>query len=160
VRTGDICLHCNDTVFWDGIVEMLRAAATQAGLTLKLHAEAQTDAQRDFFTGRYPGLTYGSAMRGGHEKSMVETACQFLTTDLLVTTGSSLPVMIAAFGQHHRPLVFEDVRKEAVPFKHALGLEHHLPESEAVWLHKGRLQTVGVDAVAAMIKAALAHANP
>jgi len=45
--------------------------------------------------------------------SLRDTVCRFLTADVLVTDGSSLPVFASAFAPPRRPVVLEEARKEA-----------------------------------------------
>ena len=45
--------------------------------------------------------------------SLIDTICNFLTSDILITDGSSL-VYVAAFAPFNNPLIIEEERKEAI----------------------------------------------
>jgi hypothetical protein len=55
-------------------------------------------------------------------REIVDSVCSFLSADVLVTSGSSMAV-VAAFASHEdKPVIFEEVRKEAR--KEALGFKN------------------------------------
>lgn len=89
---------------------------------------------------------YGGRSTFFIHRPIIETVCRMLTTDILITSGSSL-AYVAAISKGQLPLVMEEMRKEALPqFSHIWGggaairesLHHVFNEDEAVLLRNGR----------------------
>ena len=71
---------------------------------------------------------------------MINLTCNFLTADILVATGSSLPVFIAAFAPPWKPIVFEEERKEIVLYGPGSSFPRHFYDDRmAVLLKDGML---------------------
>jgi hypothetical protein len=130
VRTGDVCTHCSSVSYYTQLHARLAKAA---GKPLRLFFESQHDVA---FLRAEP--TFANA-EFSHKHSMLESTCLFLTADVLVTSGSSLPIFISAFAPPWHPIVIEESRKE-VNF-HWVGDErqftHFYKDSEAVRMWNG-----------------------
>jgi hypothetical protein len=129
VRAGDICLHC-DPQYYTSLYARLMTAAPELLAANQLAFESQGTI--DFLRNHD---TFRSAMFFS-KSSVVESVCRFLTSDILITSGSSLPAFVAAFAPPWSPIVLEERRKEAsVGSKMA---HHFFNEDEAVLLEDGQ----------------------
>jgi len=131
LRNGDICLHCDDaneyvTRIYDALLGSPTFAANHDiyfESSVEMHAislQVAAHANFHYFV----------------NASLVETVCRFLTSDVLITSGSSLPVMVAAFSRPWYPIVIEEQRKEAAWVPHIQ--KHMLPAESAFQMADGR----------------------
>jgi hypothetical protein len=130
VRAGDICLHCDDPQYYTSLYARLMTASPEllASHQLVFESQGTIDFLRNHDTFKH--ATFNSS------PSVVESVCRFLTSDILITSGSSLPAFVAAFAPPWSPIVLEERRKEAsVGDKMA---HHFFNEDEAVLLEDGR----------------------
>ena len=148
VRTGDICLHCRDRKLFQNTVETLqralqppawsrdgrlqpaiaRAAVTVVSQT-PLPAALRSTLER---AGRGVGRDFLFDFRA--DLSLLDAICLFLQADILITSGSSFPVFVAAFGS---PVVLEEQRKEVAVVKNDMQRHFLGPEDGAVLLTDG-----------------------
>lgn len=127
VRTGDICLHCGDESYFDRVHKMLEESL--AGHKYKIFFEAQD--QVDFLKVDFPTAQYNI------ESSLTETICNFITADILITSGSSLAPLVAAIGgMPWKPIIFEEKQKELPPFPPRLK-HHYFSNIEAILMDDG-----------------------
>eukprot|EP01036_Dinobryon_divergens_P023414 gene23414-31758_t len=138
VRSGDLCIRCKDTGFFDSLVHLIRTAVQSKAQTL-LHFESASNLSEIM-------EHYGSHASFFINRPIIESVCRMITTDILVTSGSSL-AYVAAISNTQLPLIMEEMRKEAQPQFHATfgggdsiseSLRHVFNEDEAVLLINGR----------------------
>ena len=104
VRTGDICLRCSDTVFFNNVKAFLRI------VTLNVPSQNIIVHQRDerisaIFNASRDTILYA-------DKNPENAVKLFLNADILVVTGSSFPAMVAWLTPLHQPLVLLSEKKE------------------------------------------------
>jgi hypothetical protein len=130
VRTGDICLRCKDVAYYERVVGFVqRAVASGAMLRIRFESEHRLPALRAAF----PTAEFT-------QSSIMGAVCGFLTSDVLVTPGSSFSPYVAAFAPPWKPVVFEERRKEVGLMEQWLKLpvsRHFFTEKEAVLMEDG-----------------------
>lgn len=112
VRTGDVCLRCEDggAYFAALLARLLAASPTLAKRhRLVVHSQKPLDSLGDAAKAAFANATIAI------NATLPATVCAFLTADVLIATGSSLPSAVAAFAPRWAPLVVEERRKEATP---------------------------------------------
>ena len=112
VRTGDVCLRCEDggAYFATLLARLLAASPTLANRhRLVVHSQKPLD-----FLGDAARIAFANATIAINA-TLPATVCAFLTADVLIATGSSLPYAVAAFAPRWAPLVVEERRKDATP---------------------------------------------
>lgn len=129
VRAGDICLHCDDIDYYRRIHSLLNQ--TLEGYDYRLTFEAQervTVLEQEF-----PHAEFRIASK------LVQTVCNFITADVLITAGSSFAPMAAMFGgAPWKPIVFESRMKEVPALKEKRVTFHYYKNNDAVLLDDGR----------------------
>ena len=130
VRTGDVCLRCNQVDYFEYLYTLLlRMNVFQSyGHDLTFESQGRVDFLENHAL--FQNATFF------HNSSLMDTVCRFLTADVLITSGSSLPVFIAAFAPPWAPIVLEERRKEAQ--LQSTMAHHFFNEEEAVLLEDGR----------------------
>ena len=88
MRAGDICLHCDDLSYYRRIHLLLNTSLE--GFEYKIIFEAQEKVT--FLEQEFPHAQFHIGSK------LVQTVCNFLTADILITAGSSFAPMAAAFG--------------------------------------------------------------
>jgi hypothetical protein len=138
IRSGDICLHCQSADYHSHLLDLLSSAVNgggghwgKRGDGLNVVFESQSpipDLQAAF-----PNASFSS------NSSLIASVCTFLTADILVTSGSSMPV-VAAFAPPFSPLIFEERRKDNNPQSSAADKwQHHMfTVEEAILMENGR----------------------
>ena len=139
VRKGDICLRCNNVAYHEKIVGAIERALASCHVSLRVRFESEDDLPE--LRSAFPSALFTHA-------HLVEAVCSFLTTDILITPGSSFSPMIAAFGPPWKPIVFEERRKEGG------GKAHFYTEEEAVLLQEG-VPTLGEAELEGLLQSAL-----
>eukprot|EP01036_Dinobryon_divergens_P033563 gene33563-43375_t len=138
VRSGDLCIRCKDTGYFDSLLQLIRTAVQSKAQTL-LHFESASNLSEIM-------EHYGSHASFFINRPIIESVCRMMTSDILVTSGSSL-AYVAAISKTQLPLIMEEMRKEAQPqFHDTFGGSDSIPESlrhvfnedEAVLLINGR----------------------
>jgi hypothetical protein len=109
LRTGDICLHCDPKFYQSGILPLLKriSQALQGYVNFKVSFLTQ-DAT-------YAELIPILKQHGHHVlvgTPLMDSICTMLTSDILITSGSSFPATIAMFALPWQPVVLEELRKE------------------------------------------------
>lgn len=138
VRNGDICLQCRAD-FYTELHAQLRAALGQRPMAMTFESQRPIQFNskpqlRDL--PQFKGATYN------HNATLLASICTFLTADVLITTGSSLPVFVASFGDPWQPILFEErVKGGNNPF---IPLHYHHPES-AVLMKQGKIISLSAD---------------
>lgn len=107
VRKGDITLHADDEFYFtsilDRLLEAMESRRDKLGKTVILRFISEQN---------LPNIHKAIPMAEfSHANSLEEDVCLMLTSDILLTDGSSM-VYVAAFGSSDRPLVIEERRKE------------------------------------------------
>ena len=129
VRTGDICLHCDEAGYYRKIAsKLIKLVPSRVHFIF----EAQSD-QIDFLRREdifKLSLFYTNA-------TLLATVCRFLTTQILITSGSSFPVFVAAFAPPWAPVIIEEERKEATWDGDRLFTKHFFKHDEAVLMQQG-----------------------
>lgn len=103
VRNGDRCLHCNNFQYFRNANETLNSVLAGRPYHLSFDLQERMTALESHFPGA--DVHVGAPLR--------DTVCRFLTANVLVTDGSSLPPFIAAFVPRSKLVVLEERRKEA-----------------------------------------------
>ena len=146
VRVGDICLHCNDLNYYSSLYSRLLTASSTLSTSHHLVFESQGKLefleQHEMF--KWATFNYNS--------TLMETICRFLTSDVLITSGSSFPPFVAAFAPPWTPIVLEERRKEA-PVGSSMA-HHFFNEEEAVLLDDGE-PLLSVDEFSAVFESVL-----
>ena len=129
LRSGDICLGCHLSYFQTlqrTLMKSFRFHESNIGQSVHLAIEAQVNLTlfEDPFFKNYDFYL------PSQNNSLLDTICRFLTADVLVTTGSSFPMMIAMYGLPSMPIVME----ESIKFRRA---RHYLSSSLDVNLVDG-----------------------
>lgn len=130
LRNGDVCLHCDRAAYYTDIhARFFNVLPRPAKL---------------FFESEYsmPFLESEPAFKDAefrHNRTILDTVCTFLTADVLITTGSSLPVFVAAFAPPWHPIVIEEMRKE-VSEENGAVFPHFFNEHQAVRMWNGKIR--------------------
>ena len=109
VRTGDVCIHCEDSgIYFRRVLERLLAASPTLtrGHRLVLLSQFPLPFLAD---GLFVNATFAV------NQTLASSACTFLTADVVIASGSSLPAFIVAFAPSWAPIILEERRKEAQP---------------------------------------------
>jgi hypothetical protein len=154
VRTGDVCYHCvqggrPDVPYYQRILDSVDGALAGLGVRLNITFESTIPGRpaemlRQDLAPLYPLARFLSS-------PLLQTVCSFLTADLLVATGSSLPVFVAAFAPQWRPILLEDRRKEVLPniqksVRNKSSVPaHFFPSDRAVHLEDGMLRATAAE---------------
>jgi len=138
VRNGDICLLCRADYYTE-LHAQLRTALGQRPMAITFESQRpiqfNTEPQLRNLP-QFEGATYNS------NATLLASICTFLTADVLITTGSSLPVHVASFGDPWQPVLFEErVKGGNNPY---IPLHYHHPES-AVLLKQGKIISLSLD---------------
>jgi len=153
VRTGDICLHCEPEAlnsYYLPLWQRLRSALGGRPFTLRF--ETQRLENVSFLRPAFAEAQFTTS-------PLLDCICLFLTADVLITSGSGLPVAVSAFAPPFTPVVFEEVRKEARMESHthfkngsARGAirSHFYDEGEAVLVTDGVVE-LGDEALLGMM---------
>ena len=143
---GDICLHYNDLNYYSSLYSRLLTASSTLSTSHHLVFESQGKLefleQHEMF--KWATFNYNS--------TLMETICRFLTSDVLITSGSSFPPFVAAFAPPWTPIVLEERRKEA-PVGSSMA-HHFFNEEEAVLLDDGE-PLLSVDEFSAVFESVL-----
>jgi hypothetical protein len=107
VRTGDVCLNCR-TAYYSGLFIQLQRAlgGRRAAVTFESQHPLKFGGPRQL-----ADLPEFAGARFVVKDKLINTVCRFLTADVLLTTGSSLPAMVAAFAAPWAPIVVEERQK-------------------------------------------------
>jgi hypothetical protein len=128
VRTGDICLRCNDVAYYTRLFTKLEAVI---GARINLVFESQSEVA---FLKNEPLFKDAVFVNDG---TLMQTVCRFLTADVLITSGSALSAFTAAFAPPWSPIVIEERRKEA-PERSSSVAHHFFDDEEAILLEDGQ----------------------
>ena len=102
VRSGDICLHCNDADYFKRTHRLLQTALEGYNFTVTFESQYSVPEIEQLF----PEHTFRI------NSSLIDTSCDIISSDILITSGSSLPPLIAAVGgSPWHPIVFEEIMK-------------------------------------------------
>lgn len=136
VRTGDMCLYCGNATYFTDVWARITGALGAAAPLLRLRFETEKPQALDFLRPHFPEASINAS-------SIVDAVCDFLTADILLTSGSSFPAMVAAFAPPWTPVVFEERRKEIYLFSdpevRAAVRQHFLSAKDAVLMHAGQM---------------------
>lgn len=111
IRTGDICLHCNDIEYFQSTWSLVSNAVgnNSGNVNLAFHSQSDVPWLKPFF----PQATFSI------NSTLLYTVCSFFTSDIFITSGSALG-SITAFAPPWFPVVFEEKRKNVTPARHLL----------------------------------------
>ena len=132
VRTGDVCLHCNAS-FASYYTDLAAKLKSLLKIPVRFIFEAQSH-QVDF-------LKEDSIFKDAvfnTDAALMATVCRFLTSQILITTGSSFPVYLAAFSAPWSPIIIEEERKEA-DYGADVYRKHFFNSEEAILMRQGKL---------------------
>jgi hypothetical protein len=107
IRNGDICLHCNEIGYihkiYNRILQLLDFSDSDIGSRINF-----------FFTSSIHLIEYEQAFPRFHFSTentpLLQTVCEILTSDIFISSGSSI-VVAGAFFPRGSPLIFEEERK-------------------------------------------------
>ena len=125
VRQGDICLHCT-TSYQTKLYQQLLPSLKKRNIPWNITFESQGDLS---FIKNDPVLNKSYFI---DKSTLVSTICRFLTSNILITSGSSLPTVIAAYSELWNPIIIEEHRKEG-------GSLHYFSPDEAVLVEEGNM---------------------
>lgn len=115
VRQGDICLHCKDQGYYTRMYKLVQQTAKY--LTSKTNPNINIVVDIEFAKLKSAIHIPGAKIMG--QKPMLETLCRFYTSDIFVTSGSSLSDAVL-FAEPFYPVVIEERRKAADLYPHEL----------------------------------------
>jgi hypothetical protein len=130
VRNGDICLKCRASYY----VNLLKALQETLG---DRQLAVTFESQQEISFPTPPQLADVLEFSGAAfhvNQSLLSSVCTFLTADVLLTTGSSLPVFLATFADPWAPILFEERMKGG-----RRRVTHYRGREEAVLLDEGRV---------------------
>jgi hypothetical protein len=109
VRAGDICLHCEaGAPSHKRILASLRSAIGTRPFKISFESERPPT-----FIMAEPEFADADFLVNS---SLLATVCRFVTADVLITSGSSFPIMVSAFSPP--PIIIEEQRKEVEIWRH------------------------------------------
>lgn len=159
IRTGDTCIECSSSYYrrtWKPIRDML------GGRRVKLTFESQHPLVCVNGKGpwcdniKWPMKLMFKKATFSHNSTLHETVCRFLTADILLMTGSSLPAMVSAFADPWEPIVIEERRKgPSWP-----GHMHYNSRDSAVLLDRGRVMSHTPEELAKLFDEKLPQPRP
>lgn len=114
VRSGDICLKCKNATYYSSLISMIQHAAGISSKQLQVTFVTQEPVK--MLETAFPRAAFHTGT------SMISSVCDIISSDIFVTTGSSLAV-VAAFAPQP-PIILEERRKEAK--RTDLGRLHHI----------------------------------
>ena len=107
VRKGDVTLHASDEKYYTRILarvlEGISMTWNDIGGKIRVRFVSEDD-----IPNVEKAIPYAEYQHG---LTLLEDVCTLLTSDILITDGSSL-AYVAAFGSYDRPLLIEERRKE------------------------------------------------
>lgn len=134
IRTGDICLRCNDMDYWKRIYSQLLsvpAIARSHAITFESHDRVEWLEKEPLFA----GASYFHT-----NQSLLESVCRFITADVLISTGSSFGPFVASFLPPMQPILLEERRKEAKTVKEDRFVHHFFKPWESIHMEDGQVQ--------------------
>lgn len=138
VRTGDICLNCDNLTYFEHIFDTLLTVPSIARahvLAIDSHDKIDWLAKSNMF---HHAVVYHT------NQKLIDTVCRFITADVLVTSGSSFAPFVAAFLPPWSPVVLEERRKEA-PATPTSFIRHFFRATEAILMEGGAIQVDGAE---------------
>jgi hypothetical protein len=146
VRVGDICLRCDDSDYYTSLyARMIRTArASLASHQLVFESQGAID-----FLEKH--ILFKDAIFNTNS-TLIDSICRFLTADVLITSGSSLPPFVAAFAPPWSPIVFEERRKEA---RLQSTMAHHYFKEDAAVLMEDGVPLLSDDELGAVLTSVL-----
>ena len=136
IRNRDICLHCDDYVYFRKIymhiLTLLELPESEVNKKVKfmIHSEESIESLKT----QYPNFTYSF----DNAVSLTESICQILTGDIYISTGSSM-VIAGAFASKNTPIIFEEERNNL--HNENYKQRHIFSDQEAVWMFGGEFTT-------------------
>lgn len=146
VRVGDVCLHCEAGYFIE-LFALLKGASPAISSSHHLVFESQSELPFLHGLAVFENATFNS------NSTIAETICNFLTSDVLITSGSSFSAFIAAFSKPWSPVVFEERRKEAASRESTVA-HHFLNPEEAILMEDGR-PTLSTEALSLVLESVI-----
>jgi len=134
VRTGDICLHCEDIggLYYQGIynfISMVLPHGTPHQNIIVHQPDSKHHLAPELFE-RIPNSTHFTSNNVSH------AACNFLNADILVLTGSSFPSMVSWFSPHYKPLILQE-KRDLKDFNRHSRYPYIISPGEAIRLDNG-----------------------
>jgi hypothetical protein len=136
IRSGDVCHHCDQGRYYTGIYEFIISSFTNSSLPIPKHQNVVVHQSQ--FSPNIPTLFADVPFLVPFSPdNLTDVICTFLNADVLIATGSSLPSMIAWFTDEQQPLLFEDVRYDAVAQK--ARYMHGNVQQDSIHMHDGAI---------------------
>lgn len=135
VRNGDRCTHCTEPEYYRQLYRRLLYSPTIAKahhLAFDSHDRAEHVEHDVIFKAAAKFEVFHTT------QSLLSTVCRFATSDVLITSGSSLVPFIAAFLPPLSPIVLEERRKEVTNASDLSEHHHFFRWHEAVLLEDGK----------------------
>mmetsp|Transcript_35 Transcript_35/g.62 ORF Transcript_35/g.62 Transcript_35/m.62 type:complete len:365 (+) Transcript_35:47-1141(+) len=143
IRTGDIDLHKEDSNYFNTLLTNLLfvLSANESDIGSRIHLAFETQLSVPFLERLVPAAKFHVG------RDILDTVCSFMTSDIFISSGSSF-ALVLAFSKRNQPIIFEEVRKEALKQRHIFREEH------AILLERGQ-PVMKLDEVKEKVEAAL-----
>jgi hypothetical protein len=121
VRSGDACPHCdeakensNSSYFHDLYDFIEKGLGPKYQNNMNIVVVHQKD-----FTSRIPGLFRGIPQQSilYRTDDLKNVICTFASADILISMGSTFPLLMSWFTPQHKPIVLQDIRMAAISEK-------------------------------------------
>jgi hypothetical protein len=130
IRVGDICLNCGNLHYFRTVYSDIQSMLSFRNTTIRLTFESQDESRLGFLRKEFSFAEFSHT-------SLLEVVCKFITCDILITSGSSLPAVVAYFTKPWHPIVFEEFKKYTKWANNATQKLHHFKSEDAILLHDG-----------------------
>jgi hypothetical protein len=135
IRNGDICLHCHDLEYVRNIYKMLLStldvSENESNNQVTFHIESSDPVPE--LQSQFPTFVFHNGQTVS-QSSFTKHVCRVLTSDVYISTGSSL-VILGAFGAQNRPIIFEEERKNQQ--NEIFKQRHIFSETDVIWMFNG-----------------------
>jgi hypothetical protein len=140
IRSGDICLRCEDTNYFKSVDSLLKTAL--AGYNYSIIFESQKAVPT--IQALFPQYQFNV------NTPLYDFVCNFLSADIVITSGSSIvPMLMAAGASPWHPIIFEERIKDLTNVKNRVTF-HYFPQEHAILLNHGVPQLPIVNVVTAV----------
>jgi len=134
IRSGDACHHCNNFTYYDLIKHQIEGRLKDTHVRVNnivIHQNDLSSEMKDQFKSNWNANFFSS-------DSPSKNVCLFLNSDILISEGSSFPVLSTWFTSHWKPIHFEEIRNFAVAQR---AKYQHLLEDDEFLMKNGTIDT-------------------
>jgi hypothetical protein len=130
VRSGDICLRCDDKEYFKSVDSLLQTALKGWNYTITFESQKPVATIQSLF----PKYEFNI------NSPMYDFVCNFLSADIVITSGSSIvPMLMTAGSVPWHPIIFEERIKDLTNVKTRVTF-HYFPQEHAILLNNGAPQ--------------------